>query len=73
MSSWSTSIRVRAERFADLGLPVGSIIGTVVRDKDVIVPRGDDRVEGGDHLLICCTAAAVGGVRDLFAGREPRR
>ena len=57
----------------DLGLPVGSIIGTVVRDMDVIVPRGDDRVEGGDHLLICCTAAAVGGVRDLFAGREPRR
>jgi len=53
-----------------LGLPPGSIIGTVLRGVDVIVPRGDDRVEGGDHLLICCTEAAVDGVRDLFAGRE---
>ncbi len=58
----------------DLGLPEESIIGTVLRGTDVIVPRGDDRVQGGDRLLICCTEAAVGGVRDLFAGpRGPAR
>ncbi len=51
----------------DLGLPEQSIIGTVLRGGEVMVPRGDDRVEGGDHLLICCTEAAVGGVRDLFS------
>ncbi len=50
-----------------LGLPEESIIGTVLRGMDVIVPRGNDQVEGGDRLLICCTEAAVGGVRDLFA------
>ena len=52
----------------NLGLPEESIIGTVLRGTDVIVPRGEDRVQGGDRLLICCTEAAVGGVRDLFAG-----
>ncbi len=51
----------------DLGLPRDSIIGTVLRAGEVIVPRGDDRVEAGDRLLVCCTEAAVRGVRDLFA------
>ena len=54
----------------DLGLPEESVIGSVLRGMEVIVPRGDARVEGGDHLLICCAEAAVGGVRDLFARRE---
>ena len=54
----------------DLGLPHESVIGTVLRGMDVVVPRGDDRVQGGDHLLICCTEAAVAGVRDLFASRR---
>ena len=58
----------------DLGLPEESIIGTVLRGMDVIVPGGEDRVQGGDRLLICCTEAAAGGVRDLFAGgRGPAR
>ena len=51
----------------DLGLPKDSIIGSVLRDGAVIVPRGDDRVQGGDRLLVCCTEPAVRGVRDLFA------
>lgn len=50
----------------DLGLPRDSIIGTLLRAGDVLVPRGDDRVQAGDRLLVCCTEAAVRGVRDLF-------
>ena len=52
----------------DLGLPKDSIIGTVLREGAVIVPGGGDHVGGGDRLLVCCTEAAVRGVRDLFAG-----
>ena len=51
----------------DLRLPRDSIIGTVLRAGEVIVPRGDYRIEGGDRLLVCCTEVAVRGVRDLFA------
>ncbi len=50
----------------ELRLPQEAIIGTVVRDDEVIVPSGDDSVKGGDHLLVCCTEAAVANVRDLF-------
>ena len=52
----------------DLGLPPDSIIGSVLRAGAVLVPRGDDRIQGGDHLLVCCTEPAVRGVHDLFAG-----
>ena len=52
----------------DLNLPPDSIIGSVLRDGAVVVPRGVDRVQGGDRLLVCCTEPAVRGVRDLFAG-----
>tara|TARA_B100001123_G_scaffold444924_2_gene595068 strand:- start:9489 stop:10826 length:1338 start_codon:yes stop_codon:yes gene_type:complete len=52
---------------SDLGLPNESVIGTVLRDGKVIVPRGEDDVRAGDHLLVCCTASAVTDVRDLFS------
>lgn len=51
----------------DLRLPGESIIGTVLRAGEGIVPHGDDCIEGGDRLLVCCTGSAVRGVRDLFA------
>ena len=52
----------------DLELPPDSIIGSILREGAVVVPRGDDRVQGGDRLLVCCTEPAVRGVHDLFAG-----
>ena len=52
----------------ELKLPPDSIIGSVLRAGAVLVPRGDDRIQGGDHLLVCCTEPAVRGVHDLFAG-----
>ena len=52
----------------DLNLPPDSIIGSVLRGGRVLVPRGDDRVRGGDRLLVCCTEPAVRGVQELFAG-----
>ncbi len=52
----------------NLNLPPDSIIGSVLRAGAVLVPRGDDRIQGGDHLLVCCTEPAVRGVHDLFAG-----
>ena len=50
----------------DLRLPRDSIIGTVLRGSEVIVPRGDHLIQAGDTLLVCCKDPAVRGVRDLF-------
>ena len=51
----------------DLGLPLDSIVGTILRGDEAVVPSGEDEVHGGDRLLVCCKDAAVRHVRDLFA------
>ena len=51
----------------DLGLPQDSIVGTVLREGEALVPSGEDRIFWGDRLLVCCTDAAVHQVRDMFA------
>ena len=51
----------------DLGLPVDSIVGTILRAGNATVPSGNDRVLEGDRLLVCCTDAAVAQVKDMFA------
>ena len=54
----------------DLALPRDAIIGSVIRDGDVLVPGGDDRVEGGDRLIVCCAETALREVNELFARRR---
>ena len=50
----------------DLGVPNGAIIGSIVRAGQVIVPRGEDRIEAGDHLLVCATGGSAEEIRELF-------
>jgi trk system potassium uptake protein TrkA len=50
----------------DLDPPRNSIIGAIVRGSHAIVPRGSDRVEPGDRLIIFTTHAAADRVRDYF-------
>jgi trk system potassium uptake protein TrkA len=58
-----------ATALRDFGLPDQAIIGSIVRGGDVIVPRGDDRIEPGDRLLICTTGVSAEELRTLFAAR----
>jgi len=37
-----------------------------VRAGQVIVPRGEDRIEAGDHLLVCATGGSAEKIRELF-------
>ncbi|MGB4337274.1 MAG: Trk system potassium transporter TrkA, partial [Bacillota bacterium] len=53
----------------DLGVPEGAVIGVLVRDGQVIVPRGDTRIAGGDHVIVFATEAAKEVTARLF---EPR-
>ena len=50
----------------ELEPPGDSIIGAILRRSETIVPRGNDRVEAGDHLLVFTTDAAADRVRDYF-------
>jgi trk system potassium uptake protein TrkA len=50
----------------ELDPPDNSIIGAILRSSQVIVPRGNDRVQPGDRLIVFTTHAAADRVRDYF-------
>jgi len=52
----------------DLAAPVNSIVGAIVRGTQVLVPRGLDRIEPSDRLIVFTTYADADRVRDYFSG-----
>ena len=50
----------------DVAPPRDSIVGAILRGGGAIVPRGTDRIEPGDHLLVFSTEEAADRVRDFF-------
>jgi trk system potassium uptake protein len=53
----------------ELNLPTGSRIGALIRKGQVIVPRGETMVEGGDRIIIFAAKDAVKHVEKLFSVR----
>lgn len=49
-----------------LKLPRGALVGAIVRDDGVIVPRGDDEIREGDSVVILATSGARATVERLF-------
>lgn len=45
------------------------IIGAILRRGQVIIPRGSDHVEGGDHLIVFCMSEVEEAVREFFLHR----
>ncbi|MBZ0119943.1 MAG: Trk system potassium transporter TrkA [Sandaracinaceae bacterium] len=52
-----------------LGMPRGSLLGAIVHEDRVIVPRGDDVVHAGDTVILLLTEAARPVVERLFRAR----
>jgi trk system potassium uptake protein TrkA len=50
----------------ELAPPLNSIVGAIVRGSQVIVPRGTDRIEAGDRLIVFTTHEAADRVRNYF-------
>jgi len=55
-----------ARALRELDPPHNSIIGAILRGSEAIVPRGLDRVQPGDRLIVFTTHAAADRVRDYF-------
>ncbi|WP_430398355.1 Trk system potassium transporter TrkA [Ferrovibrio sp.] len=53
----------------ELKLPVGIMIGAIVRGEDVEIARGDSEIEAGDRLILFARKDAVKKVEKLFAVR----
>ncbi|HWI17253.1 MAG TPA: Trk system potassium transporter TrkA [Vicinamibacterales bacterium] len=51
-----------------IGTPEDAIVGAILRDGTAIVPRGDDRIEPGDRILVFSTREAADRVQAYFSG-----
>ena len=43
----------------EVKFPQGAIIGAVVRHQEVVIPRGDDVVSAGDHVIVFTLQKAI--------------
>jgi trk system potassium uptake protein TrkA len=57
-----------AKPLKGIGTPNDAIIGAILRDGSAIVPRGDDRIEPGDRILVFATREAAERVDAYFSG-----
>ncbi|MCH8182887.1 MAG: Trk system potassium transporter TrkA [Proteobacteria bacterium] len=53
----------------DVKLPAGLVIGAIVRDAEVIIPRGDTVIKTHDKVVLFALKGAVKKVEKLFAVR----
>lgn len=53
-----------------MGLPRGALLGGLVHDDRVIIPRGDDVVHAGDTVIVLLTESARPIVERMFRGRK---
>ncbi|RJX29395.1 MAG: TrkA family potassium uptake protein [Desulfarculus sp.] len=54
----------------ELDMPAGSLIGAVIRGEQVMVPRGPDRLQDGDRLLLISTPESYGPALRCLMGKE---
>jgi imidazolonepropionase-like amidohydrolase len=63
----AASASVAGHSLRDLRFPKGAILGGIVRDEKVIMPRGSDALQAGDHAIFFVLPEAIGAVEELLA------
>ena len=56
------------QKIADLALPYASVIVSVQRGHDLIIPHGDTTIEPGDMITVLCESDAVADVQKAITG-----
>jgi trk system potassium uptake protein TrkA len=59
--------RICADKLAALSLPRGVLVAALRRGEALMLPRGDDRIEPGDDLLVVATTEHVQEVSDFLS------
>lgn len=49
-------------------LPHQTLIGAIVRGDHLLIPRGNDRLKIGDHIIVFTTQSVLSEVKKFFAG-----
>jgi TrkA-C domain/Amino acid permease len=56
--------RVVGKAISEIAVPRECVVAAIIRGKEFVVPRGDTRIEEGDHVLFVGPATAVQKARD---------
>jgi len=59
-------------RIAEMGVPRDATIVAIVRDRHVIVPRGETMMQAGDEVLVLVTPESEEAVKALLVGAPTR-
>ena len=55
----------------ELQAPEFVIVGAILRDQEVIIPKGSDELRGKDRVLLFCTREYEEEARNFFLCRKP--
>ncbi len=58
---------VTRKALSDLSFPRGAVVGSIIREGKVIIPRGDTRVQDGDRVVVFALPQAVEAVEKMFS------
>jgi trk system potassium uptake protein len=51
----------------DINAPGGCVIGVIVRGEEVVIPTGDDVLQGGDHVIVFTLPESITRVERFFS------
>ena len=58
--------KITKKPLKNLHFPAGAIIGAIVRGDDLVIPKGDTQIAGGDRVIVFTLPGAFSAVDKLF-------
>ncbi len=56
------------KRLKEAKLPTGALVGAIVRQGEVLIPKGDDHLQCDDTVVVCVQRESMARVEALFRG-----
>lgn len=60
------SARVAGKHIHEIDIPTECVVAAVIRGKEFVVPRGNTRIETGDHVVFVGPTSAIKKAHDTF-------
>lgn len=58
--------KITKKQLTDIKFPVGALVGAVLHEGQLIIPKGDTQIEPGDKVVVFTTPQALDEVEKLF-------
>ncbi|NLC69342.1 MAG: Trk system potassium transporter TrkA [Clostridiaceae bacterium] len=66
----SDKLPIIGKPLSKLGLPMGVIIGSIIRNGQVIIPSGNSTIQPGDRFVVFCLMSEVPMLKNFFMPRR---